>query len=63
MNRLVFVRKTKKGYLATFKGVKGKGKTEILAIERAVANEKKRNPNTDTSSENQPISYTTKGRA
>lgn len=56
MNKQIFTRKTKTGYLATYNGVKGKGKTEIQAIERSVANEKKRNLNKDTPSENQPRS-------
>ena len=53
MNKQIFTRKTKTGYLATYNGVKGKGKTEIQAIERAVANEKKRNFKQDFTSENQ----------
>lgn len=52
MNEKVFVRAIKSGYLATYNGVKGKGKTMIKAIERAVENDKKRNINENTSSEN-----------
>lgn len=56
MNEKIFVRKIKTGYLATHNGAKGKGKTMIKAIERAVENDKKRNLNKNTTSENQPRS-------
>ena len=52
MNKKVFVRRIKTGYLATYNGVKGKAKTMFKAIERAVENEKNRNLNENTSSEN-----------
>lgn len=58
MNEKIFVRKIKSGYLATYNGVKGKARTMIKAVERAVANEKKRNLNENTTSENQPRSST-----
>ena len=51
MNEKIFVRKIKNGYLATCNGVKGKGKTMIKAIERAAENDKKRNLNKNTTSE------------
>ena len=56
MNNKIFVRKIKSGYLATHNGVKGKAKKMFKAIERAVENDKKRNLNENTSSENQPRS-------
>ena len=37
-NEKIFVRKIKTGYLATYNGVKGKGKTMFKAIERAQKN-------------------------
>lgn len=61
MNKVIYTRKTKTGYVATYNGVVGKGKTMIQAIERAIANEKKRHLNANTSSENQPRSDTTQG--
>ena len=42
-NEKIFVRKIKSGYLATFNGVKGKGKQMIEAIERAHNNYKRLN--------------------
>lgn len=38
MNEKIFVREIKNGYLATYNGVKGKGKTMFKAIERAKKN-------------------------
>lgn len=57
MNKKIFVRKIKTGYLATHNGVKGKAKTMIKAIERAVENDKKRNLKQDFTSENQSRSF------
>jgi len=37
-NEKIFVREVKNGYLATYNGVKGKGKTMFKAIERAKKN-------------------------
>lgn len=37
-NEKIFVREVKSGYIATFNGVKGKGKTMFKAIERAQRN-------------------------
>jgi hypothetical protein len=37
-NEKIFVRRTKRGYLATYNGVKGKANTMFKAIERAQKN-------------------------
>lgn len=37
-NEKIFVREVKRGYLATYNGVKGKAKTMFKAIERAQKN-------------------------